>query len=165
MDGWTVAKFLLIGERAQSFAADVHVCLERSRAFAEQQGVSTDPTYRASLAALEIELASLEASEDKIFNLLKRDIRAASALSSVTKVQGTQLRQRATELSIAVLNHYAIPTQPTLMHPSEMDKLIGTPTAHTAVATRQYFFDRAVTIASGTTEVQKNVIAKQVLGL
>ena len=35
----------------------------------------------------------------------------------------------------------------------------------TAVATRQYFFDRAVTIASGTTEVQKNVIATRVLGL
>ena len=90
---------------------------------------------------------------------------AASALSSVTKVMGTSLRQRATELSIEVLDYYAVPQQPTLMDPASIGEVIGTPTAHTAVATRQYFFDRAVTIASGTTEVQKTVIAKQVLGL
>ena len=164
-NGWTVAKFLLIGERAHSFAADVHVCLERTRQFANQTGRCNDPTYQRQLAALEIDLASLDASEQKIFNLLKKDINAASALSSVTKVQGTSLRQRATELSIEVLDNYVTPLQPTLMEPGLLDQTFGKPTAHTAVATRQYFFDRAVTIASGTTEVQKNVIAKQVLGL
>ena len=164
-NGWTVAKFLLIGERAHSFAADVHVCLQRTRDFAKQIGLTDDPVYRTKLASLEIELASLDASEQKIFNLLKKDITAASALSSVTKVQGTSLRQRATELSIEILDHYQLPQQPTLMAPAEIDEVVGRPTAHTAVAARQYFFDRAVTIASGTTEVQKNVVAKQVLGL
>lgn len=164
-NGWTVAKFLLIGERAQSFAADIHVYLERIRTFADEVGLTQDATYRGKLAALEVDLASLEASEQKIFNLLKRDINAASALSSVTKVQGTTLRQRTTELATEVLDNYVVPQQPTLMEHGLLDETFGRPSAHTAVATRQYFFDRAVTIASGTTEVQKNVIAKQVLGL
>lgn len=164
-DGWTVSKFLLIGERAHSFGADVHVCMERTRNFAEQIGLANDPTYRAKLSALEIELACLDASEEKIFQLLKENFTAAAALSSVTKIQGAELRQRATELSISVLDHYMLPAQPTLMGPAELNKLIGRPDSHTAVAARQYFFDRAVTIASGTTEVQKNVIASRILGL
>ena len=164
-NGWTVAKFLLIGERAHSFAADVHVCMERTRKFAERIGRSNDAVYKRKLAALEIELASLDASEQKIFRLLKENITTASALSSVTKILGTELRQRATELAVELLDNYIVPKQPTLLEPSAINEVIGEPVPHTAVAARQYFFDRAVTIASGTTEVQKNVIATRVLGL
>jgi len=35
----------------------------------------------------------------------------------------------------------------------------------TATTVRQYFFDRALTIQGGTTEIQKNVIATRVLGI
>lgn len=163
--GWTVAKFLLIGERAHSYAADIHVCLARTRSFAKQVHMMDDPAFTTKLARLEIELACLDASEHKVFNLLKQDISAASALSSVTKIQGSELRQRATELSIEVLENYAVPRQPTLIEPGSLDEVIGTPSSHTAVAVSRYFFDRAVTLAGGTTEVQKNVIAKRVLGL
>ena len=164
-NGWTVAKFLLVGERAHSYAADIHVYLERTRDFAAQVNLTNDPAYKTKLANLEIELASLEASEAKIFKLLKKDITAASALSSVTKIQGAELRQRATELSIEVLDNYAVPEQLEMIEPSLMSEVIGAPGSHTAVAARQYFFDRAMTIQGGTTEVQKNVIATRVLGL
>ena len=42
---------------------------------------------------------------------------------------------------------------------------IGVPSAITAVAVSQYFGDRCITIAGGTTEVQKNIIATRDLGV
>ena len=70
-----------------------------------------------------------------------------------------------TELAVESLGTYAVAEQPMLLEFDSLSSLIGEPTAHTSVAVSQYFFDRAITIASGTTEVQKNVIATRVLGL
>ena len=70
-----------------------------------------------------------------------------------------------TELAVEALGSYAVPEQPMLLEPGSLGNLIGEPTAHTSVAVSQYFFDRAITLAGGTTEVQKNVIATRVLGL
>ena len=169
--GWTVAKYLLVGERAHSYAAAIHVCLERTREFARRNSPASStpllesPEFREKLARIEIELASLDASEQKVFSLLKKDLAAAAALSSVTKIQGTELQQRMTELAVETLGFYAAPEQPRLLEPGKLSNLIGEPTAHTSVAVSQYFFDRAITLAGGTTEVQKNVIAARVLGL
>lgn len=169
-EGWTVAKFLLVGERAYSYAVFVHDYLERIRRFASQSASGSAPlirdsALRAKLASIEIELASLNAMEQKTLKLMKQDKRAASALASVSKIHGSVLRQCATELAVEVMGSYAIPRQPRLMEHGSLHELIGEPTANTAVSVSQYFGDRAVTIASGSTEVQKNIIATRVLGL
>ena len=170
-NGWAVAKYLLVGERAHSYAAAIHVCLERTREFSGQSHTPgatpllENPAFREKLARIEIELAGLDASEQKVFGLLKQDLAAAAALSSVTKIQGTELQQRMTELAVETLGYHAVPQQPMLLESGSLNDLIGEPTAHTSVAVSQYFFDRAITLAGGTTEVQKNVIATRVLGL
>lgn len=170
-NGWTVAKHLLVGERAHSYAAAVHVCLERTKSFASQAHTPSStpllehPEFKEKFAKIEVELASLDASEQKVFELLKQDLASAAALSSVTKILGSELQQRMTELAVETLGSYAAPEQPMLLGPGLLGNLIGEPTAHTGVAVSQFFFDRAITIASGTTEVQKNVIATRVLGL
>ena len=169
-EGWTVAKFLLVGERAYSYAVYVHDYLERIRDFVNQRASGSlspmqAPALRAKLASIEVELASLDAMEQKTLELMKRDKGAASALASVSKIHGSVLRQRASELAVEMMGVYAVPQQPRLMEQGSLHKLIGEPTANTAVAVSQYFSDRAMTIASGTTEVQKNIIASRVLGL
>ncbi|MDD9964523.1 MAG: acyl-CoA dehydrogenase family protein [Gammaproteobacteria bacterium] len=169
-EGWAVAKFLLVGERAYSYAVYVHDYLERIRDFVNQhasgsQSPTQAPALRAKLASVEIELANLDAMEQKTLELMKRDKGAASALASVSKIHGSVLRQRASELAMEVMGVYAVPQQPRLMEQGLLHKLIGEPTANTAVAVSHYFADRAVTIASGTTEIQKNIIATRVLGL
>lgn len=169
-EGWTVAKFLLVGERAYSYAVFVHDYLERIGGFVSQSASGSPPpihdlALRAKLASIEIDLASLDAMEQKTLELMKKDKGAASALASVSKIHGSTLRQRVTELGVEVMGYYAIPQQPRLMEHGSLHELIGEPTAHTAVAVSQYFGDRAMTIASGTTEVQKNIIATRVLGL
>ena len=169
-EGWTVAKFLLVGERAYSYAVFVHDYLARIRGFASPSASGSAPLIRDSalrtkLASIEIELASLDAMEQNTLELMKRDKGAASALASVSKIHGSELRQRATEIAVEVMGYYAIPRQPRLMEHGSLHELIGEPTANTAVSVSQYFADRAMTIASGTTEVQKNIIAARVLGL
>ena len=161
-EGWNVAKFLLVGERAYSYAIFVHDYLERIRSSANRQD---DPALKAKLASIEIELASLDAMEQKTLDLLKQDQGASSALASVSKIHGSVLRQRATELAVEVMGVYAAPKQPRLMQHGSLHELIGEPTANTAVSVSQYFADRAMTIASGSTEVQKNIIASRILGL
>ena len=169
-EGWTVAKFLLVGERAYSYAIYVHDYLERIREIMNRHapdGRSSmqNPTLRAKLASIEVELASLDAMEKNTLGLMQRDKGAASALASVSKIHGSALRQRASELAVEVMGNFAIPRQPRLLGQGSLHELIGDPTPHTAVAVSQYFADRAMTIASGTTEIQKNIIATRVLGL
>ena len=170
-EGWTVSKFLLVGERAFSYAATVHVYLEKIRRFvceANTQGpqlLTNDSALKTKLANAEVDLANLDALEQRMFSLLKTDMAGAAALSSVTKIYGTELSQRVTELAVEMLGPYAAPLQPRLFEQSSLDDLVGPPTAHTAVAVSNYLTDRALTIAGGTTEIQKNVIANRVLGL
>lgn len=169
-EGWTVAKFLLVAERAYSYAVYVHDYLDRVRNFVNQQASGSqplmqDPAYRAKLASIEVELASLDAMEQKILELMKQDKAAASALASVSKIHGSALRQRASELALEVMGAYAVPQQPRLRAHGLLHELIGEPTANTAVSVSYYFADRAMTIASGTTEIQKNIIATRVLEL
>lgn len=169
-EGWDVAKFLLVGERAYSYAMFSHDYLDRIRNFANQSATPDgmlidDPTFRMKLASIEIELASVDAIEAKALEMMKKDRAAASALASVSKIRGTSLQQRVTELGIEVMGYYAIPQQPEIPDPDSMHLLIGEPTANTAVSAAQYFGDRCLTIAGGTTEVQKNIIATRFLGL
>lgn len=169
-EGWNVAKFLLIGERAYSYAVYVHVYLERIRSCLNQSVSGStpliqSPEIQAKLASIEIELESLEAMEAKTLELMKRDQGAASAVASASKIHGSVLRQRVSELAVEVMGVYALPEQPRLMEQGSLNDLIGEPTANTAVSVSQYFLDRAMTIASGSTEVQKNITATRVLGL
>ena len=107
-EGWTVAKHLLVGERAYSYAIYVHDYLERIRSVASPSASGSepqiqDPALWAKLASIEIELASLDAMEQKTLGLIKQDQGAASALASVSKLHGSAMRQRATELAVEVM--------------------------------------------------------------
>ena len=169
-EGWTVAKFLLVGERAYSYAIFVHKYLDRIRTFLNEQDPGSnpllhDPALRSKLDSIEIELASLDAMEHQTLELMKQGRDAASALASVSKFHGTALQQRVTELAVEVMGPYAMPQQPRLLEPGSLDELIGPPTVNTAVSIPQYFGDRCLTIAGGTSQVQKNIIATRILGL
>lgn len=169
-EGWTVAKFLLVGERAWSYAHFVHDYLRRIRVFLREQDPSSDQlqsdrNLSAKLSSIEIDLASLDAMEAQTLELIKQNREAASALASVSKFHGTVLQQRVTELAVEIMGPYAMPQQPQLLEPGSYDQLIGPPSANTAVSVPQYFGDRCITIAGGTTQVQKNIIATRILGL
>ena len=118
-EGWNVAKFLLVGERAFSYAVTVHDYLKRIRGVANQLD---DPSLQTKLASVETELASLDAMEQKTLKLMLEDQAAASAVASVSKIHGSTLRQRVTELAVEVMGLYAIPQQPRLMEHGSLNE-------------------------------------------
>ena len=71
------------------------------------------------------------------------------------------LGQRITELALEVAGAYASPHQP--WHAGDNTPALGPAGAGTAFP--RYFNLRASSIAGGSNEVQKNIVAKLVLGL
>ena len=84
--------------------------------------------------------------------------------SSILKIKGSEIQQATTELLLQIVGPYAMPYQPE--HEEEErwnEPPIGPEWAGPIAPT--YFNTRKVSIYGGTNEIQKNIIAKAILGL
>lgn len=176
-EGWTVAKYLMQFERGGSAAAPgLGARLERLAEIARTPGedgrrLIDEPGYAARLAQAGIDVAALEAIELRVMSRLSNG-EAPGAESSLMKTVSTELSQRLTELSVEAAGVYAAPWQPhggalggptPGFTPPADGFLAGPP--HAWIAAPKYFNDRAGSIYAGTNEIQRNIMAKAVLGL
>jgi alkylation response protein AidB-like acyl-CoA dehydrogenase len=83
--------------------------------------------------------------------------------SSLLKVKGTEIQQRLTELTLEAVGHYGAPYFRGFPEDGNNMLPIGPDYAH-QVAPR-YFNWRKTSIYGGSNEIQRNIIAKMVLGL
>ena len=83
--------------------------------------------------------------------------------SSMMKTMGAEMGQYLSELMVEVMAFYASPHQPEAREVGRNVPIIGPDEGVTAFP--RYFNLRASSIAGGTNEVQKNIMAKLVLGL
>lgn len=156
--GWTYAKGLLQHERtglagiSRSLVA-LEKLKEQARSVKRGNGSLMDePAFRAKVAALEVDLMALEFTE-------LRSLAAASAggalgpESSIMKLKGTEIQQRIAKLTVEAGGIYSAGWG----HP------VGPKFARNGMAS--YLSSRAYTIYGGASEVQKDVIAKNVLGI
>ena len=156
--GWTYAKGLLQHERtglagvSRSIIA-LEKLKEQARSVKRGNGSLMDePAFRAKVAALEVDLMALEFTE-------LRSLAAASAggalgpESSIMKLKGTEIQQRIAKLTVEAGGIYSAGWG----HP------VGPKFARNGMAS--YLSSRAYTIYGGASEVQKDVIAKNVLGI
>ena len=154
--GWACAKFLLGNERTG--IANVGFCRERlgySRALASRivQGgkrLIDDPRLRSELAVFDAEVRALEVTNWR-FLLTPSAQQALPAFASVLKLKGTELQQ-----DIAALLARLDGPQGLERRPAE-DGSRGP-------LTPRYFYSRAASIYGGTTEVQKDILAKAIVG-
>jgi alkylation response protein AidB-like acyl-CoA dehydrogenase len=156
--GWTYAKGLLQHERTGLAGVSRSiVALEKlkEQARAVKRGNASlmdEPAFRAKVAALEVDLMALEFTE-------LRSLAAASAggalgpESSIMKLKGTEIQQRIAKLTVEAGGIYSAGWG----HP------VGPRFARNGMAS--YLSSRAYTIYGGASEVQKDVIAKNVLGI
>ena len=143
-EGWSVAKHLLTFERGGKYAPGLIGRLEGLRA----RG-NLDPVLRSRLDREAVTLQALQALELKAM----RGVGGSPALfASALKILGTETAQRIDTLACDIIGHAAW---------ADAD---GQTPADLAVAVPRYLNDRAATIYAGSNEIQRDLIARTMLG-
>ena len=167
--GWTIAKFLLENERGGSCAAPKLLAdLQKLARLAASQPMAgstlaDDDAHGRRLARLRLEAEALETTELRILSELAQG-RSPGPQTSLVKLVASSLRQAVDELAVDSfgLDGLQLATERPL-YGNESPEPIGSKPAQLAMPT--YLNSRAWTIFGGSNEVQKNIIAKTVLGL
>ena len=121
-----------------------------------------DPLFRARIAEVEMRLMAVEMSTLRIL-AATRDGGVPGAESSLLKIQGSEIRQAISGLMRKALGPNALPfLEPELEPDFEGEPLYRD---YSASPASQYFNLRKLSIYGGSNEIQKNIIAKQVLEL
>jgi alkylation response protein AidB-like acyl-CoA dehydrogenase len=167
--GWTYGKVLLQHERTNiAGVANSKYRLERLRAQTNESVRGATPlannsVFMRKLAAAEVELKALEYTELRTLASISSG-KAPGPESSILKVAGTELHQQIDSLYVEAAGYYALPFVPEQYDIDfPIDERIGTGTQTNSALS--YFNHRKVSIFGGSNEIQKNIIAKHVLGL
>ena len=166
-DGWTVAKYLLEFERGGGGAARFHVALDRLRKLASDTDASgkrliDDEAFARKLDETGVRIEAIQYTEFRIMAAISKG-GSPGPESSIMKTMGAEMGQYLSELMVEVMAFYASPHQPEAREVGQNVPIIGPDEGVTAFP--RYFNLRASSIAGGTNEVQKNIMAKLVLGL
>ena len=161
-DGWTVAKYLLEFERGNAYAAVLRVALDKTRDLAKVCGLGQDDDFSRKLAQVEIDLTAIEMTEHRIMSAISKGGNPGPE-SSMLKACGTEMQQRIGELGVEALGHYAAPDQFAARQPHANVPVIGP--VEGLITVPSYLNNRAASIYGGSNEIQRNIMAKMVLGL
>jgi acyl-CoA dehydrogenase len=159
--GWTVAKYLLEFERGGGSAPGLKVGLDRARAVA-QASAAEDRYHRRRLSEAQIASDAIDMSERRVLSALASGNPPGPA-SSMLKINGTEAMQRLDEISIAALGAYANVEQIEAREPGSNVEPVGPEIGLTAMP--RYLNNRAASIYGGSNEIQRDIIARLVLGL
>lgn len=156
--GWDCAKFLLANER--SGIANVGLCRERleyARELVDNtlrggQRLADSPGLRHEMVWLDAQIRALELTNLR-FLLSPREQAAVPAFASVLKLKGTELQQEVNALlgrltGLAGLEHHDV-----------LDE-----SGCEVHLVERYLFSRATSIYGGSSEIQKEILAKSILG-
>jgi alkylation response protein AidB-like acyl-CoA dehydrogenase len=167
-EGWTYAKFLLELERVDNAAVGAtKAALRRLKIVAAREQafgrcLLDDPIFQAKLVGLEAQLMSLEITGLRALSKVAGGS-SPGPISSLLKVRGAEIAQQISQLASEAIGYFSLPLQP--------EQLIGTPNSEPigrtdyATAANMYFWKRSMSIYGGSNEIQRNIIARQILSL
>jgi alkylation response protein AidB-like acyl-CoA dehydrogenase len=156
--GWNIAKMLLRFERnmiADAFKArdDRSRLLTMARRYLPTEGGRLlDPILRDRLTQVEMDQHCLDVTLSRSRDRLKAG-QPPGPEASIFKLYGTELNQRRRELMVAIAGPQALGWEGAGFSAEELQ------------LTRDWLRSRGNTIEGGTSEIQLNIIAKNVLGL
>ena len=165
--GWTCAKFLLAHERTGIAAVarskrGVEKIKEIARTEMDgEKPLLANPFFKRKVSELEIDLTALEFTELRSLAGVAAG-KGPGPESSLLKIKGSEIQQRITELALEAVGHYGAPYFRGFGE-GDNEHPIGPDYAHRAAPT--YFNARKTTIYGGSNEIQRNIIAKMVLGI
>ncbi|SKB42186.1 acyl-CoA dehydrogenase family protein [Sphingopyxis flava] len=175
--GWTVAKYLLEFERGGSAHApalamrvDALAC-RAAETPANNAMLGDDPVFAHKIARARIRVDILEMIELRLLSSAGQGA-SVGVMASLLKIMATELAQHITELDYEAAGPAGTAFQPHAGHPGAAvpshvppadSHLTGEPWQ--AIAPLRYFNERAGSIYAGSNEIQRNILAKAVLGL
>ena len=165
--GWTYAKYLLEFERGNAYAGQLGASLDKvremaSKELADRRPLLENPEFKQKLVRLEIEARSVEVTELRILSSLTIGERAGPE-SSILKCRGTDVLQQISELAVEAVAYYAVPFDLNVLAFGANVAPIGPD--YTMNTTGRYLNQRKASIYGGSNEIQRNIIAKLILGL
>ncbi|MBS0409125.1 MAG: acyl-CoA dehydrogenase family protein [Proteobacteria bacterium] len=167
-DGWTVAKALLEFERGGGGAAGHKVALARLRRMATAEAADggsrllDDADFTAKLAALEIAIEAIEMTEHRVLAAFASG-QSPGPASSMLKTQSTEAMQKIDELAIEAAGFYAGVDQFEARQAGANVEVVGP--RHSLTTMPRYLNNRAGSIYGGSNEIQRDIMARLVLGL
>ena len=167
-EGWTYAKFLLAHERSGiAGVARSKRGIEKLRSIASTELLAGEPLMKDSdfsrkVSQLEIDLTALEFTELRTL-ASEAAGKGPGPESSILKIKGTEIQQRLTELIMEAVGSYAQPYFRSFPEDGSNAFPIGPDYAEQA--SPAYFNMRKTSIYGGSNEIQRNIIAKMILGL
>jgi alkylation response protein AidB-like acyl-CoA dehydrogenase len=167
--GWHYAKFLLGNERSGIARVGVSkMRVERAKALAGHvplgdRRLLDDENFRRKVAALEVELKALEITQMRVIaGSGDRHDTKPDPMTSILKMKGSELQQLSAELLLQVAGYRAMEL--------DIEFLRGRATAPidedwALTIAPNHYWARHVSIVGGSNEIQRNILAKSVLGL
>ncbi len=165
--GWTYAKYLLEFERGNAYAPGLMNQLQKVRKIASAEvgdggePLIRDRDFQRKLAEMEIRIESLNATEMQIFSAMGSG-KPVGPASSMLKCAGSEAQQAITELALEAVGGYATPF---IQDTWAMTNDPRPGPDYAAPAAPSYFNYRKASIYAGSNEIQRNIMAKLVLGL
>jgi len=162
---WSIAKFLLSNERTSIAAVGAarkdleyikHLSLQKD---SNGYSLSNDDVFNNKFIQLSIEIDALEWTVLRIASDTVPD--KAGDESSIIKIRATEIQQKLTELMLEAGGMNAMPYLPLSWSGNWVGPRVSPEI--TSPLTSRYLNYRKVSIYGGTNEIQKNIIAKQVL--
>lgn len=167
--GWTVAKYLLEFERGgEAYTPNLYARLEDVKRIAREEAADgsgrliAERGFVERLAEAEMDIQALEMIEMQVLSDLSRG-RNPGAVSSSMKIRGSETLQKLDHLGVEALAWYAAPFEPEARELGHNEPTVTPEWGISAMPL--YLNNRAATIYAGSNEVQRNIIAKAVLGL
>jgi hypothetical protein len=115
------------------------------------------------LAAVEVELKALEFTELRTLAAVASG-QAPGPESSILKLKGTELQQATDALYVEAAAYYSLPYVPN-QYVADFPEQDRVGEEAETLSSLRYFNFRKASIYAGSNEIQKNIIAKHVLGL
>ncbi|MFC3228823.1 acyl-CoA dehydrogenase family protein [Marinibaculum pumilum] len=158
-DGWSVAKSLLAFERGGGAGPGLQAYLARLREIAARPP-GADWTLAQRLARAEIMVEAVNMSEHRLLSALAEG-RSPGPASSLLKTRSTETMQHLDELAVDLVGAAACrwPAEPDGANAPEPQR------DEAQWLTARYLNNRAASIYGGSNEVQRNIIARMMLGL
>ncbi|MBS0541055.1 MAG: acyl-CoA dehydrogenase, partial [Proteobacteria bacterium] len=152
----------------EAYTPNLHARLEDIRRIARQEAADgsgrllANRSFAERLAEIEMDISALEMIEMQVLSDLSRG-RNPGTVSSSMKIRGSETLQKLDHLGVEALGWYAAPFEPEARHLGHNAPTVAPAAGITAMPL--YLNNRASTIYAGSNEIQRNIIAKAVLGL